>query len=177
MTTTYREASTRTGTAIPTHILKQLKADLQIEAAEFGRQGDVNFSCVEFHDDAQDENFRPLTDGTFSEAFAKFIKLNASTGIDISTNKLSSLGDGSGVGYQVVEGEADRNSHILNGVGTFYAGSTVDTTLDYGIFVVPKGETAVITHTAEHGSIAINPGTYRFWGQAEEAENYRRVTD
>ena len=81
-----------------------------------------------------------------------------------------------GRGHQVVAGEADRNSHILNGDGTFHPGR-YRTDFDYGLLVVPQGGTAVLTHTAEHGSIAFGAGTWRVWGQVSHEQEMRRAAD
>lgn len=88
-------------------------------------------------------------------------------------------GDGvtlTGAGYKVVQGEADRNSHILNGDGTFHPG-VYRSELDYGLLVVPKGGIAALTHTAEHGSVAFGEGTWRVWGQASHEDEIRRAAD
>lgn len=82
-----------------------------------------------------------------------------------------------GQGHKVVQGEADRNSHILNGDGRFHAGRYVSNVLDYGVLVVPAGGTAVLTHTAEHGSVAMGEGTWRIWGQVSHEAELRRAAD
>ena len=51
------------------------------------------------------------------------------TGIDISQ----------GAGHKVVAGEADRNSHILNGDGMFYPGTYRDR-FDFGLLLVHEQE-------------------------------------
>ena len=81
-----------------------------------------------------------------------------------------------GKGYKVVAGEADRNSHILNGEGMFYPGSYRDSIRDYGVLVVPEGGEAVLTHTHEHGSIRFTEGSYRVMGQLDESTE-QRVAD
>ena len=92
------------------------------------------------------------------------------TGIDISV----------GAGHKVVAGEADRNSHILNGDGMFHPGR-YRSDFDYGLLVVPAGGVAVLTHTAEHGSVAFPGGksgrTYRVWGQVSHEQELRRAVD
>jgi hypothetical protein len=70
-----------------------------------------------------------------------------------------------GAGVKVVAGDADRNSHILSGDGRYHEGRYVDQVLDLGLLVVPPGGEAVLTHTAEHGSIAFTQGVYRVFGQ------------
>ena len=81
-----------------------------------------------------------------------------------------------GAGHKVVAGEADRNSHILNGDGLFHPGR-YRTDFDYGLLVVPEGGTAVLTHTAEHGSIAFGAGSWRVWGQVSHETEMRRAAD
>jgi hypothetical protein len=83
----------------------------------------------------------------------------------------------SGEGYKVVQGDADRNSHVLNGDGTFHPGSYRNATLDYGLLVVPDNGEAVLTHTGEHGSVAFGAGTWRVWGQASREDEIRRAAD
>jgi hypothetical protein len=61
----------------------------------------------------------------------------------------------SGHGHSVVKGEADRNSHVLNGDGTFFECTPINRLTDYGLLVVPEGGEAILTHTAEHGSVAL----------------------
>lgn len=82
----------------------------------------------------------------------------------------------SGRGYKVVAGEADRNSHVLNGDGHFYPGTYRDR-FDYGLLVVPPGGLAVLTHTGEHGSVAFGEGTWRVWGQVSYEDEIRRAQD
>lgn len=81
-----------------------------------------------------------------------------------------------GAGVKVVEGDADRNSHILNGDGAFYAGSYRDQMRDYGLLVVPENGEAVLTHTSEHGSIKFLEGSYRVLGQLDYSTQ-QRVAD
>lgn len=92
-------------------------------------------------------------------------------------------GDGiplTGRGHKVVQGEADRNSHILNGDGRFHPGRYRHD-LDYGLLVVPADGLAVLTHTAEHGSVGFPGGpagaTYRVWAQASHEDELRRAVD
>lgn len=82
-----------------------------------------------------------------------------------------------GTGHKVVAGDADRNSHILNGDGAFYPGALVNPTLDYGLLIVPEGGVAVLTHTGEHGSVAFGEGCWRVWGQASYEAELRRAAD
>lgn len=94
------------------------------------------------------------------------------------------IGDGvslAGAGHKVIAGDADRNSHVLNGDGTFHPGTYRNATLDYGLLVVPAGGLAVLTHTGEHGSVAFAGGdlgaTYRVWGQASYEAELTRAAD
>lgn len=80
-----------------------------------------------------------------------------------------------GRGHKVVRGDADRNSHILNGDGWFYEGFYADRVLDYGLLVVPPDGEAILTHTGEHGSIAFGPGNYRVFGQLDHQAQRRAV--
>jgi len=97
-------------------------------------------------------------------------------------------GDGiplSGSGHKVVAGDAERNSHVLNGDGLFFPGvykARRDTlVLDYGLLVVPAGGVAVLTHTGEHGSVAFPGGddgaSYRVWGQLSYEQELARAAD
>ena len=90
----------------------------------------------------------------------------ASPGIDLA-----------GRGHSVVKGEADRNSHVLNGTGTFHPGPVVDRLADYGLLVVPEGGEVVLTHTGEHGSVAFHVGAWRIWSQVSHEAELRRATD
>ena len=88
-------------------------------------------------------------------------------------------GDGislTGAGHKVVAGDADRNSHILNGDGTFFPAPS-GSLADYGTLVVPEGGLAVLTHTGEHGSVAFGPGCWRVWGQVSHEAELRRAAD
>ena len=82
-----------------------------------------------------------------------------------------------GQGHKVVSGDADRNSHILNGDGLFYRCSPVDQLLDYGLLVVPDNGVCYLTHTDEHGSVGFGPGVWRLFGQVEYGEELRRAAD
>lgn len=95
------------------------------------------------------------------------------------------VGDGvplPGAGYKVVQGEADRNSHILNGDGVFYPGR-YRSEFDYGLLVVPQpsqecpAPLAVLTHTDEHGSVGFGPGSWRVWAQVSFEAEIRRAAD
>ena len=82
-----------------------------------------------------------------------------------------------GAGHKVVAGEADRNSHILNGDGTFHRCAPVDARTDYGLLVVPDNGVCYLTHTDEHGSVGFGPGVWRLFGQVEYGEELRRAAD
>lgn len=86
-----------------------------------------------------------------------------------------------GAGHKVIAGDADRNSHVLNGDGRFHPGAYRSETLDYGLLVVPAGGTAVLTHTGEHGSVAFAGGaegtTWRVWGQVSYEAELVRAAD
>jgi hypothetical protein len=79
----------------------------------------------------------------------------------------------------VVQGDAVRNSHILHcETGFWYPGHFRDQVRDYGVLVVPEDDYGYLTHTGEHGSLALAPGTWRLFGQAEIRESdIRRVKD
>lgn len=87
-----------------------------------------------------------------------------------------------GAGHKVVQGEADRNSHILNGDGQFYPGR-YRSEFDYGLLVVPEPTDerphplAVLTHTDEHGSVGFGYGTWRVWAQVSFESEIRRAAD
>lgn len=83
-------------------------------------------------------------------------------------------------GVPVVRGEATSNTHILDAYhGDVYwqahtarAGEVL-----LGVVHVPAGSVAYLTHTDEHGSNGIGPGTYRITGKREQADEIRRVED
>lgn len=82
-----------------------------------------------------------------------------------------------GTGHKVVQGDADRNSHILNGEGTFTTCQPVSRVADYGILTVPTGGVAYLTHTDEHGSIGFGEGEWRVYGQVSHEQELRRAAD
>lgn len=82
-----------------------------------------------------------------------------------------------GAGHKVIAGDADRNSHVLNGDGVFYPARAGATLVDYGVLVVPEGGLAVLTHTGEHGSVALPAGQWRVWGQVSYEAELRRAAD
>lgn len=80
-------------------------------------------------------------------------------------------------GLAIVQG---GNAHILDA----YQGEVLwkpvtarsgDVTI--GILHVPDGAVAYLTHTEEHTSSGIGPGTYRISGKREQADEIRRVAD
>ena len=79
--------------------------------------------------------------------------------------------------YKVVQGDADRNSQILSGAGTFTPGVVTHDVADYGLLEVPEGGVAYLTHTSEHGTLAFAPGRYRVLGQLSQEEEIRRAAD
>lgn len=84
-------------------------------------------------------------------------------------------------GIAVVRGESATaaNSHILQADGpvTWAAADARDGSVLLGVVDVPEGATAFLTHTDEHGSNAMGPGTYRLTGKREQADEVRRVAD
>lgn len=87
-------------------------------------------------------------------------------------------------GVQVVAGEATRNTHWLdNGnpdgapcLFTRVEGGGTDG-LTLGLLEVPEGQTALLTHTDEHGSNGIGVGFYRIGRQQQQAERIEMVRD
>ena len=83
-------------------------------------------------------------------------------------------------GVNVVQGDIGRNRHILSAdpdSGVMWTpGPVTDPDRDYGHLLVPAGRTAVLTHTGEHGSVAVPEGTYRVLGQLDP-QTHRRVAD
>lgn len=88
-------------------------------------------------------------------------------------------GDGLSIaaGIRVVQGDADRNSHVLIGDGLWHPGSYRDAVLDYGLLVVPDGGEAWLQHTGEHGAVCIPEGTWRLWGQRSHEAEISRAAD
>jgi len=82
-------------------------------------------------------------------------------------------------GVNVVQGDIGRNRHILSpGLDSsivWAPGVVTDPDRDYGHLTVTSG-TAVLTHTGEHGSVAVPEGTYRVLGQLDP-QTRRRVAD
>lgn len=80
-------------------------------------------------------------------------------------------------GLPIVQG---ANAHILDAyqgevLWKPVAARTGDVTI--GILHVPDGAVAYLTHTEEHTSSGIGPGTYRVTGKREQADEIRRVAD
>ena len=99
--------------------------------------------------------------------------------IRVSSTAHSTIDKGiplTGAGHKVVAGDADRNSHILNGDGAFFPAPS-GSLADYGTLVVPEGGLAVLTHTGEHGSVAFGPGCWRVWAQVSHEAELRRAAD
>ena len=87
-------------------------------------------------------------------------------------------------GVQVVRGEATRNTHWLDNGNPDAAPclwtampSTVGDRLTLGVLDVPEGQTALLTHTDEHGSNAMGAGCYRVGRQQQQAEHIEMVRD
>ncbi|MDQ3485728.1 MAG: hypothetical protein M3445_10035 [Actinomycetota bacterium] len=85
-------------------------------------------------------------------------------------------------GIAVVRGEAvtGGNSHILDAYhGDVHWMPAVSRSggVLLGVLYVPEGSVAMLTHTEEHGSNGIGPGTYRITGKREQADIVRRVAD
>lgn len=85
-------------------------------------------------------------------------------------------------GIAVVRGEATTggNAHILDAYhGDVYWQPVSDRSdaLTLGVLHVPEGSTAMLTHTEEHTSNGIGPGTYVLTGKREQADKIRRVAD
>ena len=78
---------------------------------------------------------------------------------------------------KVVQGDADRNSHILAGRGVWYPGTVTDELADYGLLVVSGGGAVALTHTEQHGAILVPAGVWRFWGQVSYEAELRRAAD
>lgn len=81
-------------------------------------------------------------------------------------------------GIQVINGESAGNTHWLdagfNSPDITWAPLTGQ---DLGVLRVPEGQTAVLTHTDEHGANAIGPGTYVLRRQREQADEIQYVVD
>lgn len=84
-------------------------------------------------------------------------------------------------GIVIVRGEAaGGNAHILDaatGPVLWVAAPAEQGSIDLGVLHVPDGSVALLTHTDEHGSTGIGPGTYRLTGKREQADEIRRVAD
>lgn len=80
-------------------------------------------------------------------------------------------------GLPIVQG---TNTHILDAYqgDVFWSPATPGpdgTTI--GVLDVPEGAVAYLTHTEEHTTNGIGPGTYRIGGKREQADEIRRVAD
>ena len=84
-------------------------------------------------------------------------------------------------GIAVVRGETTTgaNSHILDAYDgpVFWQPADRRDDVTLGILHVPEGSVAMLTHTDEHSSNGIGPGTYVITGQREQADIVRRVAD
>ena len=79
--------------------------------------------------------------------------------------------------YQVVRGEAERNTHALIGSGSFTECNPIHSLLDYGVLRVGPGQEAILIHSGEHGAVRMTEGTYRIWGQLSYEAELRRTAD
>ena len=77
-------------------------------------------------------------------------------------------------GIQVVRGEAERNTHLLVGDGTFHA---LDGPQDLGTLTVPDGGCAFLIHTGEHGAVQLAPGQWTIRRQRQQADEIELVAD
>jgi hypothetical protein len=77
-------------------------------------------------------------------------------------------------GIQVVRGEAERNTHLLCGSGTWKAltGSQI-----LGTLVVPEDAEAYLIHTGEHGAVGLGAGCWTVRRQRQQADEIRLVQD
>ena len=87
-------------------------------------------------------------------------------------------------GIAVVRGESvtGRNSHILDAyLGDVFwlpvDGASDTSSVALGVLHVPAGSVAMLTHTDEHTSNGVGPGTYVVTGQREQADIIQRVAD
>lgn len=147
MTTTYAQVAERTGTTIPPHLERQATIPVLDIGSERPAARQGDVMVV------------PLAwTGGAAPASAVTIGL-------------------AGAGHKVVQGDADRNSHILNGDGTFTPCQPHSRVADYGILTVPDGGVCYLTHTDEHGSIGFGPGQWRVYGQVSYEAEMRRAAD
>lgn len=79
-------------------------------------------------------------------------------------------------GYPVVRGENGGNTHALYGRGFFTPARASATSLALGVLTVPDGEQVLLSHP-EHGGLLIQPGTYEFRRQREQADELRLIAD
>lgn len=82
-------------------------------------------------------------------------------------------------GVQVVHGEATGNTHWLH-AGFNSPGVTwhrADAGLVVGVVTVPRGQTAMLVHTDEHGANGIGEGVYEIRQKRELADEIRYVED
>ena len=84
-------------------------------------------------------------------------------------------------GAPVVIGEATGNTHLLQpdpGSRILWQRTNDNRdALTLGVVHIPKGATAWLIHTDEHGANGIGPGTYTLRGKREQADELRRVAD
>lgn len=92
----------------------------------------------------------------------------------IGAAELSKMTKVPAAGIDVVKG---THTHILDAYhgDVFWAALPDDLTI--GILHVPVGSVAMLTHTDEHGSNGIGPGTYELTGKREQHAEIQRVAD
>jgi len=155
---TFAEAAERVGVQIPPHLEAQAEVPVISATAERPghRQGDVIVVSV--------DGLRRIGRWTDPDGLANTIR-----------RKGLPLG---GRGYKVVEGDAERNAHILQSdSGAIFVPGDVTSRFDYGLLSVPSGGLAVLTHTGEHGSVAFSEGDWVVYGQVAYGAELARVAD
>ena len=81
-------------------------------------------------------------------------------------------------GVEVVRSEAGGNTHTLHGDGKWEPNSKAGPDeLVQGWVTVPDGGEAFLTHTSEHNTLGIGPGSYEVRTQREFAGIWQRVSD
>lgn len=83
-------------------------------------------------------------------------------------------------GIAVVRGETTGgNAHILDAYhgDVYWLATDGFDRITLGVLHVPEGSVAYLTHTDEHGSNGIGPGTYRLTGKREQRDEIQRVAD
>lgn len=115
----------------------------------------------------------------FPEAEVHVLSGNQRQG-DVMVLKVTTSHAGKPLGKGVVVVRAETNSantHTLNGDGLWEANPNAATDLVQGWLTVPESGEAFLTHTEEHNTLGIGPGTYEIRRQREYAGEWRRVAD